>query len=94
VTSRLVWKGERLETRFELRRVGQQDRVSTFELPTDGYTVVNLYADFKPFGDPALRVFVDGRNLTDAEIREHASFLKDVAPAAGRSVRTGIAWRF
>ena len=94
VTTRLVWKGERLETRLELRRVGQQHRVSTFELPTDGYTVANLYADFKPFGDPALRLFVEGRNLTDAEIREHASFLKDVAPAAGRSVRTGLAWRF
>jgi len=94
VTSRLAWKGERLETRLEVRRVGQQERVATFELPTDGYTLVNLYADFKPSGNPDLRLFVEGRNLTDAEIREHASFLKDVAPAAGRSVRTGIAWRF
>ncbi len=92
--SRLIWKGDRLETRLELRRVGQQERVAAFELPTDGYTLVNLYADLKPFGNPDLRLFVEGRNLTDAEVREHASFLKDVAPAAGRSVRTGIAWRF
>jgi iron complex outermembrane receptor protein len=48
----------------------------------------------KPFANPALRVFLDGRNLTNEEIREHVSFLKDIAPSPGRSIRTGVAWRF
>ena len=63
-------------------------------LPTDGYTQVNAMVTFKPMGDSGLRLFVDGRNLTNAEIREHASFLKDFAPSPGRSVRAGFAWRF
>ncbi|MGH1559893.1 hypothetical protein ACRAWD_23820 [Caulobacter segnis] len=44
--------------------------------------------------DSPLRLFVDGRNLTNETIREHTSFLKDFAPAPGRSVRAGFAWRF
>jgi iron complex outermembrane receptor protein len=32
--------------------------------------------------------------LTNATIREHASFLKDFAPSPGRSVRAGFSWRF
>lgn len=94
VTGRVVWSAPRVEAQAEVRRVAEQDRVSTFELPTDGYTQVNAMVTFKPFQDPALRLFVDGRNLTNATIREHASFLKDFAPGAGRSVRAGFAWRF
>jgi iron complex outermembrane receptor protein len=56
--------------------------------------VVNLKATFKPIADSPLRLFVDGRNLTNEEIREHVSFLKDIAPSPGRSVRAGVAWKF
>ncbi len=94
LTGRVVWSAPRLDAQAEVRRVGEQDRVATFELPTDGYTQVNAMVTFKPMGDSGLRLFVDGRNLTNAEIREHASFLKDFAPSPGRSVRAGFAWRF
>ena len=90
----VIWSAPRVETTLEVRRVAEQDRVATFELPTDGYTVVNLKATFKPIADSPLRLFVDGRNLTNEEIREHASFLKDIAPSPGRSVRAGVAWKF
>jgi iron complex outermembrane receptor protein len=90
----VVWTAPRVETTLEVRRVAEQDRVATFELPTDGYTVVNLKATFKPIADSPLRLFVDGRNLTNEEIREHVSFLKDIAPSPGRSVRAGVAWKF
>jgi outer membrane receptor protein involved in Fe transport len=90
----VVWNIPRVETTLEVRRVAEQDRVATFELPTDGYTVVNLKATFKPMADSPLRLFVDGRNLTNEEIREHVSFLKDYAPSPGRSVRAGVAWKF
>ena len=94
LTGRVVWSAPRLDAQAEVRRVGGQDRVAAFELPTDGYTQVNAMVTFKPAGDSDLRLFVDGRNLTNAEIREHASFLKDFAPSPGRSVRAGFAWRF
>jgi iron complex outermembrane receptor protein len=90
----VVWNIPRVETTLEVRRVAEQDRVADFELPTDGYTVVNLKATFKPSETSPLRLFIDGRNLTNEEIREHASFLKDIAPSPGRSVRAGVAWKF
>ncbi|WP_419253199.1 TonB-dependent receptor [Caulobacter sp. ErkDOM-YI] len=94
VTGRAIYDARFWTARVEARRVGEQNRVAQGELPTDAYTVLNASVAWKPKGDGQLRVFLDGRNLTDAEIREHASFLKDIAPSAGRSVRAGVAWRF
>ncbi|MFT4254166.1 MAG: TonB-dependent receptor [Caulobacter sp.] len=94
VTGRAIWTVSRVESELEVRHVAEQDRVATYELPTDAYTVVNLKVTVKPFAEQPLRLFVEGRNLTDEEVREHASFLKDIAPSPGRSIRTGIAWKF
>jgi len=93
-TARLVWEAPRWDAKLEVRRVGEQDRIAAFELPTDGYTFVNLYGSVRPFGDDGVSIFAEGRNLTDEEAREHASFLKDIAPLPGRGVRVGIAYRF
>ncbi len=94
LTGRAIWSSDRLEAQGEVRRVASQNRVSTYELPTDGYTQVNAMITYKPIADSGLRLFVDGRNLTNETIREHVSFLKDFAPSPGRSVRAGFAWRF
>ena len=94
LTGRVVWSAPRVQAQAEVRRVASQNRVSTFELPTDGYTQVNAMVTFKPIVDSPLRLFIDGRNLTNETIREHTSFLKDFTPAPGRSVRAGFAWRF
>ena len=93
-TARLVWKGERTDGQIEVRQVGDQDRLAAFELPTDGYTMVNVQAGLKPFEDKDLTLFVEGRNLGDVEAREHTSFLKDIAPLPGRTVRMGVSWAF
>ena len=94
VTGRLVYESPRWGGKLEVRRVGEQDRITTYELPTDGYTLVNLSASFRPFEDRGVIFFAEGRNLTDEEAREHASFLKDIAPMPGRGVRVGIGYRF
>lgn len=94
VTAGLNWKSPKLEAKIEARRVGKQDRTTAFELPTDGYTLINASFSTKPFKDRGVRLFVDGHNLTGEEAREHASFLKDVAPLPGRSVRAGFAYSF
>jgi iron complex outermembrane recepter protein len=39
-------------------------------------------------------LFAQAKNLLDEEIRHHTSFLKDVAPQPGRSVRVGIRYEF
>lgn len=91
---RVVYQTDRLEGRLEARHVGEQDRVAEFELPTDAYTLVNAFASVKLTGVPGASVFAEVRNLGDEEAREHASFLKDIAPLPGRNIRAGLAYRF
>lgn len=80
---------------LEVRRVGAQDRIAAFEIPTDGYTMVNLSVSVRPLAsDPGLKLFADLRNAGDVEAREQASFLKDVAPLPGRNLRLGVGYRF
>ncbi|MBT9444226.1 MAG: TonB-dependent receptor [Hyphomonadaceae bacterium] len=78
-------------TRLEAVDVAKQDRIAAFETPTDGYTLVNARLTWRPLdGDKDLRISLDGRNLTDEEAREHVSFLKDVLPRPGRSIRIAL----
>ena len=94
-TGRLAWTTARYDASVEVRHVGEQDRVANdFELPTDSYTLLNLAAAVRPFSDRNVTVFAEARNLTDEEAREHASFLKDIAPLPGRNLRVGVAYRF
>ena len=73
-------------------RVQRQDRVAAFETQTPGYTLVDAHVawhvDTKHSN--AFEVFFDGTNLLDEEARAHTSFLKDVAPLAGRGFTFGV----
>jgi len=76
-------------------KVFDQDRLAEDELPTDGYTLINLDLGYNVFFDDSeLFLFLRGQNMTDAEIRDHASFLKERAPRAGRSLTAGFRWTF
>lgn len=93
-TARLEWTSPRWDASLEARRVGEQDRVASFELPTDGYTLVNLHSVFRPFQDDGIELYAELANATDQEAREHASALKDIAPMPGRNFRVGLSYRF
>lgn len=81
--------------RAEVVDVAKQDRIAAFETPTDGYTLVNARLTLSPVADnDSIRIILDGRNLTDEEAREHVSFLKDVLPRPGRSVRLALTAAF
>lgn len=94
VTGRVRYASTPVDLSLEVRHVGEQDEVAAFELPTDSYTLVNLFGAWRPFADPSVTVFAEARNLTDEEAREHASFLKDIAPQPGRNLRVGVTYRF
>ncbi|RZJ29512.1 MAG: TonB-dependent receptor, partial [Brevundimonas sp.] len=94
VTGRLAWTSTPFDATFELRHVGEQDRLADYELGTDSYTMVNLSGVWRPFNDRNVAVFAEGHNLTDEEAREHVSFLKDIAPLPGRNLRVGVSYRF
>ena len=72
-------------------RVSDQDETASFELPTEGYDDLRarLAWDVEA-GRANVRLYVQGRNLTDAEQRHHTSFVKDQAPAPGRTLEAGI----
>lgn len=93
-TARAVMTFDAWTGRVELREVGEQDRVAAFELPTDGYRVLNAFVSWAPDPDGGLMLYAEARNLNDAEVREHASFLKDLAPSPGRNLRIGAVYRF
>jgi len=94
VTGELSWESETLDASVELRHVGDQTRTAPFEIETDGHTAINASLAWRPLADTPVTVSLRGRNLTDAEIREHASYLKDIAPSPGRSVSLGLAFTF
>ncbi len=93
-TARLAWTSGMYDATLEVRHVGEQDEVADFELPTDSYTLVNLSGAVRPFKDRNVTIFAEAANLTDEEAREHASFLKDIAPLPGRNLRVGVTYRF
>jgi iron complex outermembrane receptor protein len=95
VTLGLDARGETLRAGVELEVLGDQTRVAEFELPTDGATVVNAELGWTPpLAAGRWTLLVQGRNLGDAEVREHASFLKDLLPKPGRSLRVALRARF
>lgn len=93
-SARLAWSQEKFHAAVEVRRVGAQDHIAPFETVTRAHTLVGASAVWRPRGADGPRVFLEGRNLTDQEAREHVSFLKDIAPMPGRSFRLGLAGTF
>ncbi len=83
--------GARLEGIY----AAHQDRVADNELPTDSYILLNASISYTVHTGPVTTdIYVKGVNLTDEEAREHASFLKDIAPLAGRGVVVGVRTTF
>lgn len=80
------WRGE-----AELYRVARQDRVASYESETPGYNMFNLRLSYgtKLNGLPA-EFYLKGENLTDQLAYAHTSFIKNVAPLAGRNITLGL----
>lgn len=85
-----------LSASVDFIRVDEQTDVAPEELVTDAYNDVSLYVGYSiGLSDRAnLELFVQGKNLSDDEQRHHVSFIKDVAPAPGRTVLLGARLNF
>ena len=78
-----------------LARVMDQDNASFAEVETDGYTRLSLYGDKHwAVGGGELAVFLQGKNLLDEKIRNHASFVRNFAPDPGRNIRVGVRFTY
>lgn len=76
--------------RVDVLHAFKQNRTADNELVTDSYTNLSAIVTYKLPTKLGLEVYAKANNLLDQEIREHASFLKDIAPQAGRSLLLGL----
>lgn len=86
----LHYQKDRFGARADVLHAFGQSRTAANELATDGYTNLSAMVTYKLPTKLGLEVYAKANNLLDQEIREHASFLKDIAPQAGRAVLIGL----
>ena len=79
----------------QVLRVMGASRVASQETTTDGYTLVNAELAYR-LGNrtQGTTVYLQGRNLLNQTVRQHTSFLKDIAPMPGRTVILGLRAQF
>jgi len=83
------------QTKLRWTQVQSQSDTGFNEAGTEGYSLLNYYADYHiPFGNSETLLFFKVNNLLDEEIRHHTSLLKDLAPAPGRSIEVGLRLEF
>jgi iron complex outermembrane receptor protein len=72
-----------------------QDRLSTNETPTDGYTLLKLYGSYS-FAGAGVTHTITARldNVTNELYRSHLSLIKDFVPEMGRSFKAVYSMRF
>lgn len=91
----LAYDDGRLGAEFEVRHAVRQNRFTEHESATPASTVLNLSVTYLiPTKRVSFEVFARGTNLTDEEVREHTSFLKEFAPQSGRGVLGGVRMTF
>ena len=85
----LQYAHDGFNAKLDLIRVFKQNNTSDNELATDGYTNVSAILAYKLPLKFNVELFAKANNLLNDEIREHASFLKDISPAGERSLLIG-----
>ncbi len=91
----LELKSGNLDLRGEIEYSADQNDVTTFETPTDGFIFVNASATWRPFGrDQNIALIGAVNNIFDVEGRRAASFTKDFVPLAGRDFRLTARFSF
>jgi iron complex outermembrane receptor protein len=86
---------DNLDLRAEVEWSGSQKKVAAFETATEGFTMVNATAAWRPFGkDGGITLLASANNIFDVNARRHASFTKDYVPLSGRDIRISAKFSF
>ncbi|MEZ5710609.1 MAG: TonB-dependent receptor [Blastomonas sp.] len=88
-------QSDTINLRGEIEWFADQNRTASFETPTDGFTLVNASASWKPFGKAGgVTLLASLNNIFDVTGRRSASFTKDFAPLSGRDFRISARFSF
>jgi len=91
----LDWASEQWDVALNYVHVNSQNDTAAFELASSSYNDVSVRVSRSfAFGEDELSLFIQGRNLTDDDQRNHVSFVKDFAPAPGRTFEVGARFSF
>lgn len=85
---------DRLHGNFDVLHAFKQDRLADQELSTSAYTLVNATLSYQFKSAFHLEGFAKARNLLNEDIRDHSSYLKEIAPMGGRSLLLGVRGEF
>lgn len=86
----LQYQKESLGARLNVLHAFAQNRTAMNELGTDSYTNLSALVTYKLPTKLNVELFAKANNLLNQEIREHASFLKDISMQGARSVMVGL----
>lgn len=90
----LDWVAPQWRVWTKVMDAASQDRPGENEEETPGYTRWDLGADYYPaIAEGGVELFFRVNNVTDEEIRLSTSYLRDVAPEAGRGFQAGFRLR-
>lgn len=85
------YQSEDWNAQLDVTRYQEQDKISSYETTTAGYTLVDAHVSYDlPVLNLDTQLYLKVKNLTDTEARVHTSFLKDLAPRPGRNVSIGV----
>lgn len=91
----ISYLGSNIDAGFTATHYFKQDNVTAFETVTDSYTLFDLTASYRFSAyNNDLKLFAKVENLTDELAYSHTSFIKDIAPLAGRNIQLGLRFDF
>ncbi|WP_231757340.1 TonB-dependent receptor domain-containing protein [Microbulbifer elongatus] len=90
---RYDWESGPFAANLEYYRTASQDRVASYETPTDGYNMANMTISYQ-FNNDATEAYLRGVNLTNELAFMHTSFVKEQSPLRGRNLILGLRHQF
>lgn len=77
----------RFELGSRLRFASNQDRIGEFETQTEGYSLVDIFSQYRISSGNYLHTFaLNVNNVLDTEYYNHLSRIKDLRPESGRNI--------
>lgn len=83
-TAGLTYARGDLQVGTKIRFAARQNRTGDFETPTEGYTVVDIFGQYRIQSGTMLHTFsLNAENIFDTTYRSHLSRIKDIRPEPG-----------